>query len=64
MILTKQQLVEMEKAAKPLNAFLRKYCHPHCRIIVDGIRTELMEGVATCVEPYCPTKKESKRESK
>jgi hypothetical protein len=47
MTLTKEQLTELEEAAKPLWKFLEKYCHPHCAINVDAKNVELVEGVGT-----------------
>lgn len=46
MKLTKEQIKEMEAAAKPLWEFMARHCHPHTRIIVEHDSVELVEGVA------------------
>lgn len=49
MILTKQQLEELEVAAKPLMNWIHDNCHPHVTALVDSNRAELMEGLGTTV---------------
>lgn len=46
MILTKEQVTEMEEAAKPLVKFLNEVCHPHAYVIVEPTGAELVEGCA------------------
>lgn len=46
MIITKEKLEELEMAAKPLMKWLADNCHPHCAVIVESDRAELVEGVA------------------
>jgi len=47
MIITKEQTASMLEAAKPLMKWLSDNCHPHCTVIVDSGRVELVEGIAT-----------------
>ena len=41
---------EFRKLAQPLVEFLRKYYHPHARIIIDYESAEIVEGVLA--EPF------------
>lgn len=49
MIINKQQLVEFEEAVTPLMEWIKKNCHPHCTIILDSERCQLVEGIATAI---------------
>jgi len=40
------QRLEMLKAAKPLMDWLEQNTHPHCTIILDSTKAELVEGLA------------------
>lgn len=44
MILTKEQLLSFEEAAKPLVKWLNDNCHPHVTAIVEATRAELLES--------------------
>lgn len=46
MILTNEQMGELMDAAKPLMKWLSDNCHPHCSVIVENDRAELVEGIA------------------
>jgi len=46
MILTKEQLTELETAAQPLMDWMKENLHPHTTAIVDGYHCELLEGLA------------------
>lgn len=46
MILKKEQIDEMQEAAKPLVKWLNDNCHPHCKVIVENDRAEIVEGSA------------------
>ena len=46
MILTPEQREEMLNAAKPLIKWLNENCHPHCKVIVEPVNIELVEGIA------------------
>jgi hypothetical protein len=46
MILTEEQLKSLREAALPLMQWLHDNCHPHCTVIVDSERAELVEGLA------------------
>ena len=47
MILTKEQIKELEEVSRPLIKWLNDNCHPHVTAIVDPGRVELTEGVAS-----------------
>lgn len=47
MTLTDQQQQEFEALARPLIEWLRRNCHPHVSVILDGSHAELLEGVAS-----------------
>jgi hypothetical protein len=36
---------DFEIASKPMIDWLNKHCHPHCKVIVDHERAELVEGL-------------------
>jgi hypothetical protein len=40
----KLRLAGLREAAMPLMQWLAENCHPHCTVIVDSERAELMEG--------------------
>lgn len=46
MILTKEQIAQLEEAAKPLMKFLAENCHPHVKVIVESNNAEVLEGLA------------------
>ena len=46
MVLTSDQITELEIVAKPLMVWLENNCHPHVSAIVDSERTEVLEGLA------------------
>ena len=52
MILTPDQITELNDAAKPLILFLRKNCHPHVKVIVNRESAEVVEGIATTCQPW------------
>jgi len=45
--LNETQRKDMLWAALPLMRWIGENCHPHCTVIVDSERAELVEGVAT-----------------
>lgn len=45
MILTSEQIQQMEEASKPLVKFLCENCHPHVYVIVEPSGAELVEGI-------------------
>jgi len=47
MILTKEQIAQLEEAAKPLMKFLAENFHPHVKVIVESNTAEFVEGSAT-----------------
>ena len=47
MKITLDQLETLRNAALPLMQWLNDNCHPHCTVIVDSERIELVEGLAT-----------------
>ena len=49
-ILTSDQIAELEIIAKPLMVWLEKNCHPHVKAIVDSERTQVLEGLATAMK--------------
>ncbi len=62
MTLNPDQQKALEVASLPLIEFLRANCHPHCQVIVDVERAELVEGIAatrplplTVVDCYAPS---------
>lgn len=46
MILTPEQVEQLNEAAKPLVKFLCDNCHPHVYVIVEPTGAELVEGLA------------------
>ena len=44
---TLDEIETLREAALPLMQWLNDNCHPHCTIIVDSERIELVEGLAT-----------------
>jgi len=46
MILTKEQIADLEEAAKPLVKYLCDNHHPHMTVVVDCGSAEIMEGKA------------------
>lgn len=47
MILTREQVNELEKLAKPLMKFLCDNCNPHAKIIIECDRAEILSGSAS-----------------
>lgn len=47
MKITLDQLETLREAALPLMQWLNDNCHPHCTVMVDSERIELVEGLAT-----------------
>ena len=47
MILTPDQITELNNAAKPLILFLRKNCHPRVKVIVNPESAEIVESIVT-----------------
>ena len=47
MKITLDQIETLREAALPLIQWLNDNCHPHCTIIVNSERIELVEGLAT-----------------
>lgn len=47
MILTKEQLQDMQKVVEPVMEWLSKNCHPHVKIVIGSGSAEVVEGVAT-----------------
>lgn len=47
MILTPEQVKQLEEAAKPLVKFLCDNCHPHVKVIVEPSGAEILEGLAS-----------------
>lgn len=43
---TPEERQELQEAALPLMEWLWENCHPHCTVIVDSERAELVEGLA------------------
>lgn len=52
MILTPDQITELNDAAKPLILFLRKNCHRDVKVIVNPESAEVVEGIATTRQPW------------
>ena len=46
MILTKEQIEELNKASEPVIRWVRANCHPHCLVMIDGESVEVVEGLA------------------
>lgn len=46
MVLTKEQIIELTEAAKPLVRVLSDF-HPHVKVIVEGNGFEFVEGIAS-----------------
>ena len=48
MILTKEQIEELERVSEPLIKFLNnpEVFHPHIKVVVDCTTAEVLEGVA------------------
>ena len=44
---TLDEIETLREAALPLMQWLSDNCHPHCSILVDSERIELVEGLAT-----------------
>lgn len=61
--LTKDQEIELQKAAEPLMKWLHEHTHPHFTVIVDSEHLQLIEGVTTVIrrkvtelsQPIIPT---------
>lgn len=49
MPITSQQRAEMFEAAKPLIKWLNDNTNPHCKVIVETDRAELVEGTALVI---------------
>lgn len=45
MILTKEQIKQVEELATPLAQWLAINCHPHVTVILDSTRVEVVEGL-------------------
>jgi hypothetical protein len=50
MLLTPEEVFELETAAKPLMNWLAETCHPHVAAIVDNERAEFMEGLTVVMK--------------
>jgi hypothetical protein len=46
MVLTKEQIKELEEVSKPLMKFLSDNFHPHIKVIVESNTVEILEGSA------------------
>ena len=44
MIMTKEQIAELNTASKPLIKFLNDHCNPHAKVIVECDGAELLSG--------------------
>ena len=44
---TLNEIETLREAALPLMQWLNDNCHPHCTVMVDSERIELVEGLAT-----------------
>ena len=44
---TLDEIETLREAALPLMQCLNDNCHPHCTVMVDSERIELVEGLAT-----------------
>jgi len=49
MVLTKEQIEQLEEVVKPVMEWLSNNCHPHTTVIIDVTNAELVEGIATVV---------------
>ena len=47
MILTKEQILQLEEAAKPLMKFLAENFHPHVMVIVESNTAQFLESSAS-----------------
>lgn len=47
MILSLQQMNELERLSKPLLEWINDNCHPHCKIIIEPARIEVWEGIVS-----------------
>lgn len=47
MKITLDQIEVLREAALPLIQWLNDNCHPHCTVMVNSERIELVEGLAT-----------------
>ena len=47
MKITLDQLETLREAVLPLMQWLNDNCHPHCTVMVNSERIELVEGLAT-----------------
>ena len=47
MILTLEQIKQLEELSKPIMKFLAENFHPHVKVIVENNRAEILEGSAT-----------------
>jgi hypothetical protein len=45
--ITLDQLETLREAVLPLMQWLNDNCHPHCTVMVNSERIELVEGLAT-----------------
>lgn len=45
-LLSKEQIAEFEKLAKPLIKYLNDNCDPHCQIIVECDSAQILSGLA------------------
>ena len=50
MLLTSEQVAELEIVAQPLMDWIEVNCHPHITAIVDSHRVELLEGIASVLK--------------
>lgn len=46
MVLSKEQISELEELAKPVMKWINDNCRPHVKVIVDCDSAEIVEGVA------------------
>jgi hypothetical protein len=49
MILNEEQREEFDKLVKPMVKWLNENCHPHVKVIIEGDRAELVEGVCSSI---------------
>jgi len=47
MILSIQQINELDKLADPLVKWINDNCHPNCKIIIEPGRIEVWEGICS-----------------
>lgn len=50
MRLRPDQTEELHKLAAPIRAFLRIYCHPHCRVVIEEETVEVIEVVSKTMD--------------